>query len=654
MGTGFLPVTKEECDALGWKAPDFVYVNGDAYVDHPSFGAAIISRVLQARGFRVAMLCQPDWSGTADFMRFGRPRLGFLVSAGNIDSMVAHYTVAKRRRSYDYYSPGGKTGCRPDRAVIVYCKRIRQAYGDVPIILGGLEASLRRFAHYDYWDDGMRRSILLDSGADLLTYGMGENILIRIAQLLDRGIPIGKLRDIRGTVFSAKRGDSIHFDSVGGWDYETLCADRAAYARAFAEQYRNQDSVNGKAIVEYYGDTMLVQNPPMPPLEREELDWVYSLPYMRTYHPCYEAQGGVPAIEEVRFSLTHNRGCFGGCNFCALAFHQGRTVRSRSIQSVVAEAQLLTQLPDFKGYIHDVGGPTANFRYPSCEKQKQHGVCPNRKCLAPVPCKQLRADHSEYLALIRQIEELPRVKKVFIRSGVRYDYLLCDKTGAGDAFFKKLVRDHVSGQLKVAPEHCADGVLDKMGKPHIEVFERFKKRYFQLCASFGKEQYLVPYLMSSHPGSTLAHAVTLAQYLKKWGYSPEQVQDFYPTPGTASTVMFYTGLDPMTMEKVFVPRDREEKQLQRALLQFSRPENAALVRRALHIAHREDLIGFSPECLVPPAGGKPLRQTRRAAGQPTKVSKPSGAGPKKTGGAGPKKKGWAKSKPARKRPGKKK
>ena len=647
----FLPVSYEDMTARGWEQPDFVYVCGDAYVDHPSFGAAIISRVLEAKGFRVAMLCQPDYKTTDDFKRFGRPRLGFLVSAGNIDSMVAHYTAAKRRRNYDYYSPGGKMGNRPDRAVIVYCNRIRQAYGDVPIILGGLEASLRRFAHYDYWDDKVRRSILVDSRADILTYGMGEAILIRLAELLDRGIPIKKIRDVRGTVYLCGREDKINYEHVGGWNYDDLKTDKRLYAEAFAEQYRNQDSVNGRAIVEYYDDKMLVQNPPMPPLEREMLDWVYSLPYARNYHPMYEAEGGVPAIAEVQFSLTHNRGCFGGCNFCALAFHQGRTVRSRSIESVVAEARKITALPGFKGYIHDVGGPTANFRAPACEKQLKDGVCPNRKCLAPKPCKNLRADHEEYIRLLSEIERVPGVKRVFIRSGIRFDYLLADET-TGDAFFKKLVRDHVSGQLKVAPEHCASPVLRLMGKPDIDVFERFKKRYFELSAACGKEQYLVPYLMSSHPGSTLNEAVELALYLKKWNYSPEQVQDYYPTPGTASTVMFYTGVDPFTMKEVFVPTDYEEKQIQRALLQYRKPENADLVRRALKKCGREDLIGFGAECLVRPAAGHTARPAHGNAPKHTQGAPTAGA--RKQQSASPSKKGWAKAKPAAKGTKKKK
>lgn len=597
MYTEFLPICKADMKEKGWDKPDFVYVTGDAYVDHPSFGVAIISRVLEDAGFRVAILSQPDYKSCEAFKEYGKPRLGFLVTAGNIDSMVAHYTVSKKRRSYDYYSPGGKMGKRPDRACIVYCNRIREAYGDVPIILGGLEASLRRFAHYDYWDDRVRRSILVDSRADLLTYGMGENILRRIASLLDKGVPIRKIHDVRGTVYLTSRDDKPHFEVAGQWDYDDLKTDKKLYAQAFGTQYKNTDSIYGKAIVEYYDNKMLVANPPMAPLSREELDAVYALPYTRRYHPSYDVEGGVPAIAEVEMSITHNRGCFGACNFCAIAFHQGRTVASRSIESVVAEAKRITEAPGFKGYINDVGGPTANFRYPSCKKQLKSGVCAERKCLAPTPCKNLEVDHGEYIELLKQIEALPKVKKVFIRSGIRFDYLLADES---EDFFKKLVRDHVSGQLKVAPEHCSAQVLSCMGKPGIEVFERFKKRYFELTKSFGKEQYLVPYLMSSHPGSRLEDAVELALYLKKWGYSPEQVQDFYPTPGTSSTVMFYTGYDPLTMKPVYCVKDYHEKQLQRALLQFSRPENAPLVREALKKCHREDLIGYSADCLVRP------------------------------------------------------
>ncbi|MBP3315623.1 MAG: YgiQ family radical SAM protein [Clostridia bacterium] len=620
MHKGFLPITAQEIKELGWDRPDFVYVCGDAYVDHPSFGAAIITRVLEAAGFRIAFLAQPDYKSCEEFKKFGRPRLGFLVSAGNIDSMVAHYTAAKKKRSSDYYSSGGKAGKRPDRATIVYCNRIREAYGDVPIIIGGLEASLRRFAHYDYWSDSIRRSILVDSRADILTYGMGENILLRIATLLDKGVPVKKIRDVLGTVYICSEGEKIHYPVAAEFDYNELKVDKRKYAEAFGVQYKNQDAINGKAIVEHYDGKLLVQNPPMPPLEREELDRVYSLPYMRTYHPIYEKDGGVPAIEEVRFSLTHNRGCFGACNFCALAFHQGRTVRSRSIESVLDEAKKITEMPDFKGYIHDVGGPTANFRYPACKKQLSEGVCSTRKCLSPTPCKNLIADHSEYIKLIESIESLPKVKKVFIRSGIRFDYLLADPD---DSFFKKLVRDNVSGQLKVAPEHCSSAVLRCMGKPDFSVYEKFRKRYFELTKSFGKEQYLVPYLMSSHPGSTLADALELALCLKRDHYAPEQVQDYYPTPGTASTVMFYTGIDPLTMKKVYVATDYHEKQLQRALLQYNRPQNAPLVREALIKLGREDLIGFGPECLVRPERERVQKPSTNAKKPPASAKKPS-------------------------------
>ena len=591
----------QDVKARNWTEVDFVYVTGDAYVDHPSFGVSIISRVLEAQGFRIAVLAQPDYKSCEDFRRFGKPRLGFLVTSGNIDSMVAHYTVSKKKRSYDYYSPGGKAGLRPDRAVIVYCNRIREAYGDIPIIIGGLEASLRRFAHYDYWDDRVRRSILVDSRADLLTYGMGENILTRIAALLDKGVPIKKIRDVRGCVYLCKRGEAVHFDSVEVGDYDTLKEDKAAYAKAFSVQYKNADSVTGKAVIELYGDKMLVQNPPMPPLEREELDRVYALPYARDYHPDYEPLGGVPAITEVKFSITHNRGCFGACNFCAIAFHQGRQVRSRSVRSVVEEAKKIAAMPDFKGYINDVGGPTANFRYPSCDKQKECGVCPGKKCLAPTPCKHLKVDHTEYAEMLREIESIKGIKKVFVRSGIRFDYLMKDPD---DSFFRQLVSHHVSGQLKVAPEHCSSNALLMMGKPSIEVFEAFRKKYFALSGEAGLEQYLVPYLMSSHPGTTMNDAVEMALWLKKWGYSPEQVQDFYPTPGTISTVMYYTGINPMNGKPVKVTTDYHEKQLQRALLQFSRPENAGAVREALRLAGREDLIGNGEGCLIRPAFGQ--------------------------------------------------
>ena len=595
----FLPINRADMESRGWDAPDFVYVTGDAYVDHPSFGVSIISRVLEAAGYRVAILSQPDYKSADAFREFGRPKLGFLVTAGNIDSMVAHYTVAKKRRTYDYYSAGGVMGARPDRATIVYCNRIREAYGDVPIILGGLEASLRRFAHYDYWDNKVRRSVLVDSRADILTYGMGENILLRIAELLSRGVPVKKIRDVRGTVYLCKPEDKIHYPVAAEFDYNDLKEDKSLVAKAFGVQYKNQDAITGQAIVEHYDGKMLVQNPPMPPLEREELDRVYALPYARTYHPIYQKAGGVPGIEEVQFSITHNRGCFGACNFCALAFHQGRTVRSRSIESCVKEAEEIVKLPTFKGYIHDVGGPTANFRYPACEQQLKNGVCTTRKCLAPKPCKNLVADHSEYIKLLERVQAVKGVKKVFIRSGIRFDYLLQDKN---DAFFRKLVKDHVSGQLKVAPEHCAAGVLDAMGKPHFEVYEKFRGKFFDLTHQMGKEQYLVPYLMSSHPGSTLSDAVELAVCLKRDGYAPEQVQDFYPTPGTASTVMYYTGIHPLTGKSVHVTTDYHEKQLQRALLQYNRPANAPLVREALRLCGRTDLIGNRPECLVRPEG----------------------------------------------------
>ena len=621
----FLPVTRDEMLSRGWDAPDFVYVNGDAYVDHPSFGAAIISRVLESAGYRVAMLAQPDFHSTEDFCRFGRPRLGFLVSAGNIDSMVAHYSVAKKRRGYDYYSPGGKTGLRPDRACIVYTNRIREAYGDVPVILGGLEASLRRFAHYDFWDDRVRTSVLIDSGADMLTYGMGENILLRIAELLDRGVPIHKIRDVRGTVWVGGLEDKIHYPLAATYEFSKLVKDKKYYAEAFATQYKNQDAIYGKAIAEKYGKKLLVANPPMPPLEREELDRVYDLPYVRDYHPMYKKMGGVPAIEEVKFSVTHNRGCFGACNFCALAFHQGRAVRSRSIESCVRETEKITQLEGFKGYIHDVGGPTANFRGPACKKQLTHGVCAEKRCLAPTPCKQLIVDHSEYIELIRRIEAVPKVKRVFIRSGIRFDYVMADES---DAFFKKLVRDNVSGQLKVAPEHCSANVLHCMGKPEFGVFNRFRAKYFKLSAAAGKEQYLVPYLMSSHPGSTLDDAIELAYQLKQDRIAPEQVQDFYPTPGTASTVMYYTGHDPFTGKAVYVA-DEKEKRLQRALLQPTKPENAYLVREALRRAGREDLIGFDKDCIIRPDKND-TRYQRKDGGygnnKGSKNAKPQGRG----------------------------
>lgn len=592
----FLPVTAKEVKERGWEQVDFVYVTGDAYVDHPSFGAAIITRVLEAEGYRVAVLAQPRWNTTEDFKRFGKPKLGFLVSSGNIDSMVAHYTAAKKHRSADAYSPGKVMGLRPDRAVIVYCNKIREAYGDIPIIIGGLEASLRRFAHYDYWDDKIRRSILFDSQADLISYGMGENQTIEICRRLSNGEHISSIRDVRGTCYAC---DVTETPLTGKEcpSYENVVKSKKEYAVSCRIQQDEQDHVRGKLIKQRHGNKMLVQNPPMPPLTQEEMDWVYSLSYERTYHPSYEELGGVPAIEEVEFSITHNRGCFGACNFCSIAFHQGRSITTRSKQSVLDEAKILTEKKNFKGYIHDVGGPTANFRRSSCIAQLEKGLCKGKKCLAPSPCKALTVDHSEYLDILRSLREIPKVKKVFIRSGIRYDYMLKDKD---DTFFKELVKYHVSGQLKVAPEHCSAVVLDKMGKPHIDAYVEFSKKYFEITDSVGKEQYLVPYLMSSHPGSTLKEAVELAVFLKKRHIRPEQVQDFYPTPGTISTCMFYTGLDPYTMQEVYVAKTPHDKALQRALLQYYVPKNRALVEEALRKAGRADLIGTGEKCLIRP------------------------------------------------------
>ncbi len=613
----FLPISFDEVKERGWNYVDFVYVNGDAYVDHPSFGAAIITRVLEAKGFKVGFLAQPDWRSKNDFMRFGRPRYGFFVSSGNIDSMVAHYTAAKKRRNNDAYSPGGKTGLRPDRAVIVYCNRIREAYGDIPIIIGGLEASLRRFAHYDYWDDKIRRSIIFDSQADLISYGMGENQTIEIAERLKSGESIKTITDVRGTCYVCNVTETPLLGAECP-SYENVCASRREYAISCRIQQDEQDHIRGKLLKQRHAKKMLVQNPPMPPLSTQELDWVYSLPYMRTYHPTYEKAGGVPGIEEVRFSIAHNRGCFGACNFCSIAFHQGRFVTSRSHESVIDEAKKLTKLPDFKGYIHDIGGPTANFRFPSCEKQLKAGLCKGKKCLAPKPCTALVADHSDYLSLLRKVRKIPGIKKVFIRSGIRYDYILRDKD---ESFLSELVAHHVSGQLKVAPEHCSAAVLDKMGKPHIDAYIEFSKKYFQISKSAGKEQYLVPYLMSSHPGSTLNDAIELALFLKKRGIRPEQVQDFYPTPGTISTCMFYTGLDPYSMEEVYVARSAEEKAMQRALLQYYDPGKREIIERALKKAGRYDLIGSSPSCLIKTSQKKKPQQSggnfnnRKAAGK---------------------------------------
>ena len=605
--SGFLPINKREMLERGWQDVDFVCVTGDSYVDHPSFGAAIITRVLENEGYRVAVLSQPDWKSTADFVQFGKPRLGFMVTSGNIDSMVAHYTAAKRLRHDDAYTAGGVAGKRPDRAVIVYSNIIKKIYPDSPVIIGGLEASLRRFAHYDYWDDAVRPSILLDSRADLLTFGMGEKQTVEIAKRLDKGESISDMRDIFGTCYLCPATETP-YEGVECPSYENVVSNKREYAKSCRIEQDEQDHIRGRLIKQKHGKLMLVQNPPMPPLTQKELDKVYSLPYMRAYHPSYEKLGGVPGIREVEFSITHNRGCFGACNFCSIAFHQGRYVTSRSKKSIVAEAKKLTQMPNFKGYIHDIGGPTANFRKPSCELQLEHGLCKGKKCLAPKPCPNLIADHREYLDILREVRELDGVKKVFIRSGIRYDYLLQDKD---DTFFKELVENHVSGQLKVAPEHCSAAVLDKMGKPHIEAYIEFSKRYFQYTGEVNKEQYLVPYLMSSHPGSTLDDAIELALFLKKNHIRPEQVQDFYPTPGTISTCMFYTELDPYTMEKVYVAKTEHEKALQRALLQYYNPKNQAFVEEALKKAKRFDLIGFDSKCLVRPTAQSLKIQQKR-------------------------------------------
>ncbi|MBQ7203760.1 MAG: YgiQ family radical SAM protein [Eubacterium sp.] len=603
----FLPISKNDLKERGWDEVDFVYITGDAYVDHPSFGAAIITRVLEAKGFKVAVLSQPDWHSTADFVRFGKPRLGFLITSGNIDSMVAHYTAAKKKRSNDAYTAGGVSGKRPDRAVIVYSNIVKELYPDVPIVLGGLEASLRRFAHYDYWDDDVKPSILLDSKADLLIYGMGENQIIQIAERLNSGEDVNTMHDIKGTVYAV---DVVNTPYEGREcpSFENVSNSKKEYAKAARIQQDEQDHIRGKALKQRHGKKMVVQNVPMPPLTTEELDWVYSLPYMRTYHPSYEKLGGVPGIQEVEFSITHNRGCFGACNFCSIAFHQGRYVTTRSKESIINEAKMLTTLPNFKGYIHDVGGPTANFRRPSCDYQKEHGLCVGKKCLAPKPCKNLAVDHSEYLEILREVRNLPKVKKVFIRSGIRYDYLLEDRD---DEFFRELVKYHVSGQLKVAPEHCSAAVLDKMGKPHIEAYINFSRRYFQYTNEVNKEQYLVPYLMSSHPGSTLDDAIELALFLKKNRIRPEQVQDFYPTPGTISTAMYYTGLDPYTMEDVYCATNPHDKALQRALLQYFNPKNKALVIEALKRAKRFDLIGNGDKCLVQAQNSNPNNYRRQ-------------------------------------------
>ena len=595
----FLPITTEEMHDRGWEQPDFVLVAGDAYVDHPSFGTAIISRVLEDRGYKVCIIPQPQNDG--DYRRFGRPRLAFLVNGGNIDPMVAHYTAAKRRRSEDAYSPGGKAGLRPDRATITYCRALRRLFGDVPIAIGGLEASLRRFAHYDYWDDRVRPSILIDSGADLLMYGMGERHIVEIADRLAAGEDIRALTDIRGTCYAVAAAAYEPRPAAECPAYELVSAPtesgKKQYAVSCRIQQQEHDAVRGKTVIQRHGDKILIQNPPSPPLTTEEMDHVYALPYMRDYHPSYEAAGGVPGIAEVKFSIIHNRGCYGACNFCALAYHQGRQISSRSHDSVIREAEQIAAMPDFKGYIHDVGGPTANFRATSCEAQLKRGLCKDRKCLAPEMCPAVKVDHEDYLTLLRRLRQVKGVKKVFIRSGIRFDYLIADPD---ERFFKELIRHHISGQLKVAPEHVSDRVLKYMGKPPFRVYEKFRARFYELTKSEGKEQFLVPYLMSSHPGSTVEDAIQLSLFLKKEGLHPEQVQDFYPTPGTVSTCMFYTGLDPLTMEPVYVPRSPREKAEQRALLQYYRPENRQLVLAALKKAGRTDLIGTGKGCLVAP------------------------------------------------------
>ena len=626
----FLPITRSEMEARGITQPDFVYVIGDAYVDHPSFGHAIISRVLESHGYSVCIISQPNWKDPASVTVFGPPRLAFLVSGGNMDSMVNHYSVTHHRRKTDSFTPGGVMGKRPDYATTVYCNLIRQAYKNVPILIGGIEASLRRLGHYDYWSDSMKRSILLDSQADLLMYGMGEKSIVEIADALNAGMDVKDITYIDGTVYKTKELDES-LPTLTLPAFEEIQKNKRLYAESFKIQYGNCDPFTAKRLAEPYGKEFVVQNPPQKPLTMEEMDAVYALPYCRTYHPSYEKAGGVPAIEEVKFSLVSNRGCFGACSFCALTFHQGRIVQVRSHESILAEAEEMVKDPDFKGYIHDVGGPTANFRHPACEKQMTKGACGGRQCLYPTPCKNMNTDHSDYVALLRKLRKIPGVKKVFVRSGIRFDYLLADKK---DTFFRELVQYHISGQLKVAPEHVSDAVLCRMGKPKNAVYNQFVSKYFALNKQYNMNQFLVPYLMSSHPGSTMKEAVELAEYIRDMGYNPEQVQDFYPTPSTLSTVMYYTGLDPRTMERVYVPTDPHEKAMQRALIQYRNPKNYYLVREALLTAHREDLIGSGPKCLIraiPPRNGS---YTSAKPGSPKKgtPSKPGSA--PKTGAAG--------------------
>ena len=625
MSQGFLPLCRKDMEERGWEQVDFVYVCGDAYVDHPSFGHAVITRLLEAHGYKVGIIAQPDWKEKTSVMEYGEPRLAFLVSAGNMDSMVNHYSVSKRPRRTDAYTPGGVMGKRPDYAAVVYGNLIRQTYKKTPVILGGIEASLRRMAHYDYWSDRLKRSILLDSGADLISYGMGERSILEIAEALEAGIDVKDLTFIPGTVFRAKSLDSV-YDPVILPGFEEMKQDKLLYAKSFYIQYCNTDPIKGRCLAEPYGEHLyVVQNPPSRPLSQEEMDEVYGYPYMRTYHPSYEKDGGVPAIAEVKFSLISNRGCFGGCSFCALTFHQGRILQTRSHESLLDEAVKMTEDPDFKGYIHDVGGPTANFRQPSCDKQLQHGVCKNRQCLYPKPCRNLKADHKDYARLLRKLREIPKVKKVFIRSGIRFDYVMADPD---DTFFRELCAYHVSGQLKVAPEHVSDAVLSRMGKPENKVYQAFVKKYKRINQELGKDQYLVPYLMSSHPGSTLKEAVELAEYLRDLGYMPEQVQDFYPTPSTISTCMYYTGVDPRDMKPVYVPKNPHEKAMQRALIQYRDPKNYNLVLEALKKAGRMDLVGYDRHCLLRPK--KQGGQERPGGAGKEKAGRRPGKGKKKT------------------------
>lgn len=598
----FLPINKEEMNHRGWEEVDFVYVNGDSYVDHPSFGCAIITRVIEQMGFKVGFLAQPDYKNKESFAEFGKPKYGFLVSAGNVDSMVNHYSVAKKKRNTDFYTAGGVMGKRPDYATVVYCNKIRELYGEeMPIIIGGVEASLRRFAHFDYWADKVLPSVLVESKADLLSFGMGENSIKEIVSRLRDGEPISQITDVLGTAYLSKTLNQLPNGYIECASYEKVKNDKLAYAKASQIQLNQQDYAKGKTIVQKHGDLYLVQNPPAKPLSREEMDWVYNLQYKKTYHPSYEVLGGVPSIQEVQFSIIHNRGCFGACNFCAITLHQGKYVTSRSHESVIKEAEEMVNHPDFKGYIHDVGGPTADFRSPSCENQLEKGICSHKKCLSPTPCPNLKPDHSDYIALLRKLRKIKGVKKVFVRSGIRFDYVMYEKN---DNFLKEIVNHHVSGQLKVAPEHISDNVLKYMGKSPVKVYKAFSKKFYQLSKEAKKEQYLVPYLMSSHPGSTLADAIELALFLKKENLRPEQVQDFYPTPGTVSTCMYYTGLDPNTLKPVHVEKDPHQKAMQRALLQYFKPNNKHLVEEALKKAGREDLIGNGVHCLVKPSGRK--------------------------------------------------